>query len=321
MKILAAIDGSDHSKAAVHALENTKWGAGSQIKLLMVIERNDTSGFSLSAKRNEEAAARQKEVQSAASEALQGIMQEMQKCLPDCTFSYEVSDGDPKSQILEVAKKWGAELVFMGSRGNKGLDLILLGSVSQAVLMQSPVPVLIAKSATREDLHDGFQNIMITMDNSPYSRAALNWVMGTAWTDASQFRLVTVIQPLIESFDSISSIANTSTLELKHKAMMESAKSELEKHAEELARKFGKERVSIEVGEGDPREAILSLAASWPAELIVMGSHGRTGLTKLMLGSVSQAVAVHSPISVAVVKGIVPKGQTGLQQTGMFRKI
>ena len=88
--------------------------------------------------------------------------------------------------------------------------------------------------------------------------------------------------------------------------------------AQELAAKVGADRVSIEVGEGDPREAILNIAATSSSDLIVMGSHGRTGLTKIFMGSVSQAVSVHAPCAVAIVRGIVPKGKTTMQQTGMF---
>lgn len=56
------------------------------------------------------------------------------------------------------------------------------------------------------------------------------------------------------------------------------------------------------VREGDPRSAIVDEAKEWGADLIVVGSHGRTGLTRWLLGSVAQAVVGHAPCSVEVIR-------------------
>jgi nucleotide-binding universal stress UspA family protein len=56
------------------------------------------------------------------------------------------------------------------------------------------------------------------------------------------------------------------------------------------------------VAEGDPRTVILDSAANWPADLIVVGSHGRSGLDRFLLGSVSERVVRHAPCSVEVVR-------------------
>lgn len=53
---------------------------------------------------------------------------------------------------------------------------------------------------------------------------------------------------------------------------------------------------------GDAGTVILQHAAAWPADLIVLGSHGRTGLDRILLGSVSEAVARHAPCSVEIVR-------------------
>jgi nucleotide-binding universal stress UspA family protein len=60
--------------------------------------------------------------------------------------------------------------------------------------------------------------------------------------------------------------------------------------------------VDTEVREGDPRTAIVDAADEWQADLIVVGSHGRTGLTRLVMGSVAQAVVAHAHCSVEVVR-------------------
>jgi len=61
--------------------------------------------------------------------------------------------------------------------------------------------------------------------------------------------------------------------------------------------------VTIEIQpEGDAKTAILAAAAAWPADLIVMGSHGRTGLDRVLLGSVSEGVVHRAPCSVEIVR-------------------
>lgn len=61
-------------------------------------------------------------------------------------------------------------------------------------------------------------------------------------------------------------------------------------------------RAETRVGEGEPRSGVLDVAAEWHADLIVLGSHGRTGLRRLLLGSVAEAVARHAPCSVLIVR-------------------
>jgi nucleotide-binding universal stress UspA family protein len=70
----------------------------------------------------------------------------------------------------------------------------------------------------------------------------------------------------------------------------------------ETLRAAGFQSVQSRVIEGEPRIAILDAAAEWGADCIVLGSHGRTGLEKLLLGSVAQSVAQHAKCSVFIVR-------------------
>ncbi len=299
MKIIVAIDGSQGSEATVDALENIPLAPGTEVKLLIALEPY-------------------KDALALATEALKGMSEELQKKLVGCTVTYEVTQGDAKSRITEIAKQWSANLIIMGSRGRKGLELMLMGSVSQGVLTQAPCPVIIAKTSDVKNPKNGFKNILITVDNSNYSQAALSWLSGIQWEPKTQFKLVTIVQPLVDSFDSVGSITDATTLTRQHDDLIGLAKTELEKLTTELATRVGLENVTNEVGEGDPKDVILNIAAAWSADLIVMGSHGRTGLDKLLLGSVSQAVSLHAPCSVAIVRGIITKGQNKQRQTGLF---
>lgn len=318
MKILAAIDGSAQSEAALDALGSFKWAAGTEIVLYTVLKPAD-SGLPFGRKATGDLPANA--ATASTNETLERMATELEQKLPGCRVTYRVAHGEAKGQILEGAKEKGADMILMGSRGHRGMELMLLGSVSQAVLMQGQCPVVIVKSeAESPSLAAGFKNVLITVDNSPYSRAALNWVKTLTWPAETRFKLMTVVAPLTDSFTSAESAVSAGSLSREHDSLHAMARAELEEMAADLVNHVGQGKLTTQVGEGDPREVILHVAAAWGADLIVMGSHGRTGLTKLFLGSVSHAVAVHGYCSVAIIKGIVPKGQGVKQQTtGMFK--
>jgi nucleotide-binding universal stress UspA family protein len=83
---------------------------------------------------------------------------------------------------------------------------------------------------------------------------------------------------------------------------------EQRKHAEELMAQAAKKmssagvRFTTAIEEGVPKVVILDAAAKWPADLVMVGSHGRRRLERFLLGSVSEAVARHAPCSVEVVR-------------------
>ena len=321
MKILAAIDGSFQSEAAIDALGSFKWAGGTEIILFTVLKAPEM-GLAFGRKSGDQSAV-MKEMAASTADTLKGMAAELEKNLSGSRVTFQIAQGDAKSEIIDAAKENAVDMIIMGSRGHKGMELILLGSVSQGVLMQAQCPVVIVKSEPSTDspnLQEGFKNVLLTVDNSPYSRAALAWVKTLNWSSSTRFKLVTVVQALTDSFASEESAVRATSLTRQHDSLHAMARSEMEAMAQDLIDHVGPGRVTTQVGEGDPREVILHVAANWSADLIVLGSHGRTGLTKLLLGSVSHAVAVHGYCSVAIVKGIVAKGQGARQQqTGMFK--
>lgn len=300
MKILAPTDGSASAESALCALAGTRWRAGTQIMLLSVKDVHSKSNS------------------GSADPSLDRWVDRLQQTFPECKITADMQYGDPKAHIVDTARQWSADLIVMGTRGNKG-HAPVIGSVSQGVLLQAHCPVIVVKTVEDHGLERGFKSIVLSVDNSAYARAALTWVMGIDWGDATTFRLVTVVPPLIEFFSGEMNPLLVTGLAEEHALLTEKAKVQLAEMAQSLASVTSADRVSTVVVDGDPREGILNVAAASNADLIVMGSHGKTGLTRLLLGSVSQAISQHAPCSVAIVKGLVPKGQANpLQRTGRF---
>jgi len=320
MKIIVAVDGTVHSEVAISALTSTAWPADTEIKILTVAPAEEPAfAFARFGAPNRTA-----EQQAQLIETTKNALKEMvgpRAAALNCKISFEVLQGDAKSQIVEEAKKWSANMIVMGSRGSKGIELALLGSVSQSVLNLAPCPVVIVKTqqgAGSYDFKQGFRSIVVAVDNSEYSQAAMKWVKDFPWSESCKVKLVTVIPHLANLLDGHPDGLDMTEVMMKQETIIRLAENELKKLSAELL-KFKRENVSNEVVVGDPREAILQTAENVHADLIVMGSHGRTGLTKLFIGSVSQAVAAHAPSSVAVVRGVVPKGKIGaLNQSGLF---
>ena len=143
-------------------------------------------------------------------------------------------------------------------------------------------------------------NILVAIDDSKFSEAAANTVIGQAKPNGTEVRLLQVLEPfpvpLAERMGS-KDYPDFAGARLK---LRNQARETLAKTAERF-RSAGFE-ASVLVDEGDPREVILDYAERWPADLIVVGSHGRKGMNRFLMGSVSEGVARYARCSVQVVR-------------------
>lgn len=146
--------------------------------------------------------------------------------------------------------------------------------------------------------------ILIAIDKSAHSARALDFVSRMRWPAGSRVIVLSVLQP----------IAGVSGGAFEPPGVTQELLESQRKELEELV--AGAESALREVGfstegrvlPGEPRDALVEAAQTERADLIVLGSHGRSGLAKMMLGSVSSHVVTHAPCSVLVVKH---DGRTG----------
>ena len=140
--------------------------------------------------------------------------------------------------------------------------------------------------------------ILVALDASGHSERALDLVARMRWPAGSRVIVLSVLQPVA------SALAGAYEPGMFTSGELEDSRHQLE---ELVARAEGRLRdvgFSTEgrVVPGEPRETLIDVAQSERADLIVLGSHGRSGIAKMMLGSVSSHVVTHSPCSVLVVK-------------------
>lgn len=141
--------------------------------------------------------------------------------------------------------------------------------------------------------------ILIGIDDSKFSQAAVESVAGRSWTPGTEIKVVSAIEPsFVPGAEGVGQEGNH----------YEIARKLIDKAIAAFRASKNHFEMSGEIIEGSAKQVILDEAENWKADLIVVGSHGRRGLDRFLLGSVSQAVALHAKCSVEIVR--TPKAQT-----------
>jgi nucleotide-binding universal stress UspA family protein len=141
-------------------------------------------------------------------------------------------------------------------------------------------------------------NILLAIDGSAASDAAIDELRHRPWPTPSTVRILSVIQPYVPPATEMV-LASATMVEVRQRQA-----EEAQRHAMSAGELIAEPGLTVEtaVREGDPRSVIVDEADAWPADLIVLGSHGRTGLKRLLLGSVAQSVVAHAHCSVEIVR-------------------
>lgn len=141
-------------------------------------------------------------------------------------------------------------------------------------------------------------NILLAVDGSKYSEAATRAILEEMRPDdATVFVLHVVEPPLLLPYPSV---GRKGDLETFSQARLKEGRQIVAQEEELFRRKGFKVRTAVE--EGDPRTLIPDFANQWGVNLIVVGSHGRKGLGRFLLGSVAESVARHASCSVLIVR-------------------
>jgi len=154
MKILLAIDGSEHSEAAVDEICRQHFPPDSEVRVISVVEQPyfpetfPGGGMNMTLYGDMEKVARERTRAIVENAAAKLRTDEGSRQLNVTT---EVPSGSPKGVILEVAEAFGADLIVVGSHGHGKLERFLLGSVSQAVALHAKCSVEIVRSQKNAD--------------------------------------------------------------------------------------------------------------------------------------------------------------------------
>jgi nucleotide-binding universal stress UspA family protein len=266
-RLLVCCDGSAEARHAVFQTLALARACGSQVGLLRVVEiipEVEAVAPDLRAQQEEEVRKEMKAIQAEAAGT-------------EVPLEFLIRQSQlPHAAIVAEAEKFGADLIIMGRSGRTGLARLLVGSVTARVIGHSPINVLVVPRGTSL----GLAQLLVACDASPPSEAA--WWEAVSLAKSGEVQLFAVAAAseegeLIEAQEIIRQLLDTA-------------------HREGIPL-----RGILPHGQ-QPDDAIVQVALKHEVDLIIMGSHGRTGLTRLLMGSVTERVIGQAPCPVLVVK-------------------
>jgi nucleotide-binding universal stress UspA family protein len=295
MKILLAIDSSSASQNVIAEAAARPWPPGTRFCVLHIV---DVLGMGRSLAMIDEEKRYGQAFVAAAAEKLVRAGHET---------STDVLVGFPRKDVVQYAKEWGAEFVMVGSHGQGALSRFLLGSVAQAVLRTAPCSVEVVRPRLNESRSRQGMKILLGTDGSDGASLAAKSVANRPWPAGSQVKIISAVQLLVPGnelmMSSSSAVYPTSLLE----EMWSEVRSSAREAVVEAQKTLEAAGIKILAGEttpdGDPRIVLLAQAKESDADLIVLGSYGRRGMDRILMGSVSESVALHVHCSVEVIRG------------------
>lgn len=221
--------------------------------------------------------------------------------------STQVLTGSPRKALSTYAAEWGADLILAGSHGHSAIGRFLLGSVAQGILRTAPCSVEIVRFVGGDISPSSHpMKILVATDGSDCSIAAVHEAAARPWPAGSQFRVLSVEDLIVAETPmaaySPATIYPASLLEELLADARTRAVTAIDQAREVLSAAGLKVLEQQAVPACDPRVGILDAAQAWLADMIIVGSHGRRGLDRMLMGSVAESVAVHAKCSVEVIR-------------------
>jgi nucleotide-binding universal stress UspA family protein len=196
-------------------------------------------------------------------------------------------EGEPHERIVDLAEAENCDLIITARTGKGSVKRALVGSVAARVIGYSHIDVLVVPTQAEV----GWKSILLATDGSKYSAAAVARAIDFAASYGGSLKALQVIDVPAEFY------AETRT---PIDEMIQKAKVNVQRIRQDAA--TAGVNAEAMVREGDSAEVIIKLAAEEEIQTVVIGSHGRTGLRRLLMGSVAEKVVGNAPCPVLVVK-------------------
>jgi nucleotide-binding universal stress UspA family protein len=309
MKVLIAYDGSECADAALEDLKRAGLPRAAEALVLSVADVfvpppadepvADTFPFHVpgGVRRAHEHAAR--ELEAARSMAARAA-DRVKTAFPGWRVSHEAQADSPAWAVVVKADQWRPDLLVVGAHGHTVAGgRLILGSVSQRVLYEASCSVRVARDGKRKAV-DAPLRIVVGVDGSAGAEAAVERVAARAWPAGSEVRLVSVLDAFMSVKPEQDAPSVLRWVDAEDEKDWEWVRQVFESSAEKL-RRSGL-RASVELRKGNPKEVIVREAEEWSADCVFLGAKGMRGVERLLLGSVSAAVAARAHCSVEVVR-------------------
>ena len=291
MQILLAYDGSEGSQIAADLVATTRWPDETSVRVVSVLEPSlmpapMTAAYLLTEPDLDAAIAGHLE------DEISGVVERLRGA--GIAAHGALVRGRAATAILDDARAAGADLIVAGSRGRGALATLVLGSVSAELAEHAPCPVVVARDRT-------LGKVLFATDGSESARQAEALLTGWPALAGAPLRVVSVADVVRPWHSGVTPLAY-GRVAAAYTRDVEMAKAGHASIAQEAAARLraGGLDPEVVVRDGDAAEEIVAEARAWGAGSIVVGSRGRTGLTRMLMGSVARNVLLGSEASVIV---------------------
>ncbi len=278
-RILVAIDRSESGKNALHQAFNLANEEKCWITVTSVVPPFEGEAEGLGTK----------EIKAALRKPCDDALAEVNKIVKnEHTFVKTVcEEGEVHERIVDLADAESCDVIVMGRHGRRNIERMLMGNVTARVIGHFQRDVLVVPKGTAI----GWKTIILATDGSKYSVAAGKRAISLAKSYGGALKVLSVVDVASEFYDEAPQAVDSLVKQAKEYV------ADVKKQAEDAG-----VNADTFIREDEVYLAINNLAQEEKADIIILGSHGRTGLRRLLMGSVTEKVIGHSFCPVLVVK-------------------
>ncbi len=289
MKVLLAVDFSDHADEAAKFLAQLPECASMEVVLATVVNPPELGVHATTEMWYPEFVDHQREMVQTKHQQVASILE-----AAGMKVTSELINGHIGKELIRYAEKWKADWIVVGATGHTTIGRLLLGSVSDYVATHAKCTVLVMRPKTLQN--NEFLKVSIAYDHSESANKVLKQITARKWPAGTAAQLITAVTPVMVYRDDLFPSAQEEE---------ERRRVEARSFATKAAQSIGNfdAGVDVDVVEGEHTgAAILASADSFGSNLLAVGDKGHGVFERLMLGSTSRYILHHAHQSVLVVR-------------------
>jgi nucleotide-binding universal stress UspA family protein len=294
-KILVPLDGSPVGDAVLHQVRRLLMRDDAEVLLIRVIPEELVDGNTW--------------IPEHTTEDVRRHIERVCKELVDAGARafFQIRTGEPAAAILREAEEFDPSLIVMSSHGRSGIARWLLGSVTERVLRGARHPVLVSttKQETPADTELRFARILVPLDGSALSASILPLVTEFAKTYEASVVLQHVLPDLAAIPSAYSAVPSALPSMDDGHAVLAPYVTQLENAGVPVSARVHIDRVAAR---------LLDTAEEEKVDLIAMTTHGRSGASRWLFGSVAEKVLRHSPVPILALRTGEPEEEAALAE-------
>lgn len=287
MRVLLAVDSIITLDILLNEMTVRSWPSGTEARVLSVVADGDVplktwrdEGYGVSAVRRE-MKRRAEQISAFADQRLRRL---------GISSKVVIMRGNPEFLISFAARNWPTDLILMRANNRNDFRSRLLGSVAKSVIESAPCSVEVVRAREKATTDRDFR-VLLATDGSVASITASQAIAEMSWPENTEVRVVSAVNPMIYSLEELGVTGGTGT-DQAHRAIGSAVR----------VLSAAPLKISAEIIAGRAARQIVERARHWGADLIVLGTNERRGLSRLLFGSTSAAVAKRAHCSVRVVR-------------------